>query len=257
MRKTTIALLSLGLAAVLASPAMAVNLLTEFFAYPNGNLAGNGGWTIHSGAGTDIQVVSGRAVGSMLQAPDDNTTFPVQSPTSKVYACFNAIIPNPGAAPPDTNYFAHLKDTGTSNLMARVWVGASGNTFKFGLTPTSCACTNDCVPVFWATPLAYDTDYRIVISYDGATGNAELWVNPINEASPKIVMGGGSIGTVSLSSFALRQSNSPPTTCPSGSFAWGFSVDNVGVGTSFADACVSDPTPTRNQTWGQMKTIYR
>src|SRR5690242_15337678 len=74
MKRATPALLALcglGAAVVLsASSAFATTLLTEAFSYANGGLvASSGTWTTHSGAGTDIQVVSGHAAGDMTQAP--------------------------------------------------------------------------------------------------------------------------------------------------------------------------------------------
>ncbi len=88
MRKTAIALLALGLAATLVSPAMAISFWSETFSYPDGGLAaGSGGnWAIHSGTGTDIQVASGVAVGDMATTPDDNRTFPAQDSLAKTYA---------------------------------------------------------------------------------------------------------------------------------------------------------------------------
>jgi hypothetical protein len=257
MRKTATTLLVAALTAILVTPALAVSLLSEPFIYADGNLVPNGGWATHSGTGTDIQVVSGTAVGNNANAPDDNRTFTAQAANAKVYGCLTITIPTP-AAPPDTNYIAHFKDTGTSNFWARVWVGASGNTFTFGLSAGSCACNTNCVPVFWATPLLYDTPYRVAISYDGATGNAELWVDPLNESSLKITATGGAAPPPQpLSSFALRQSSSPPTACPGGNFNWSYVVDNLGVGTTFDDACATGQTPTERSTWGSLKSIYR
>ncbi len=255
MRKTAITLLALGLAASFAvTTASAINLMSETFSYANGNLVPNGTWATHSGAGTDIQIVNGRAVGNNLNPPDDNRAFTAQ--TGKVYACFKIIIPTPTAAP-DTNYIAHFKDTGTSNFYARVWVGASGSTFTFGLSATSCACNANCVPVFWPTPLLYDHDYTVAISYNPVTGGAELWVDPVLETDPKITSSGPPTPTIALSAFALRESASAPTACPAGNFAWGYSVDNLGVGTTFDDACNFGPTPTSSVSWGRVKTIYR
>lgn len=257
MRKAAITVLVAALTAILVTPALAVQLLSEAFTYANGNLVPNGGWATHSGTGTDIQVVGGTAVGLNTNAPDDNRTFAVQGVSAKVYGCLTITIPTP-TAPPDTNYIAHFKDTGTQNFWARVWVGASGNTFTFGLSAGSCACNANCVPVFWATPLAYDTPYRVAISYDGATGNAELWVNPLNESSTKITAtGGASPLTTGISSFALRQSSSAPTSCPAGNFNWGYVVDDLGVGTTFDEACALGPTPAERSTWGSLKSIYR
>src|SRR5262245_14426350 len=100
MRKTAISLFVLGIAAVaFAATASATVLLSEGFSYPNGNLAGNGTWLTHSGAGTDIQVVSGRANGNMANAPDDNASFAAQPTTAPTYACFEVTIPDPGGSP--------------------------------------------------------------------------------------------------------------------------------------------------------------
>jgi len=259
MRKTVIALLALAsTAAFLAAPASATVLLSEGFAYSDGNLVPNGGWATHSGAGgIDIQVVSSRAVGNMNNAPDDNRSFTAQPTTAPTYACFEVTIPNPNGSP-HPNYFAHLKDTGTSNLFARVYVvpvGASG--FTFGLTFGATSAT--VAPVPWsASSLNYDTPYQIVIKYDPASVTATMWVNPASEASPSISHTGTGSG-ISISSFALRQSASAPTLpsgYPAGSVWWTYSVDNVGAGTTFNDACYQ-ATPTKGSTWGEIKSIYR
>jgi hypothetical protein len=116
MRKTATALLVLGLTAVLAVPALAAQLLSETFTYPNGNLAGNGGWANFSGAVTDIQVVSGTASGSGPNANDDHVLFAAQPTNAKTYACLTVRIPLVNGDPKPI-YFAMLKDAGTSNFV--------------------------------------------------------------------------------------------------------------------------------------------
>ena len=256
MKRLVTTLGLLALAATVAPPAFATNLMSETFPYSNGSLTANPLWTTFSGSGGDIQIVNGRAVGNNLNAPDDARAFTAQGTSAKLYACFGVTIPSPAAAP-DTNYIAMFKDSGTSNFLSRLWVGASGTGFKFGLSATSCACNTNCVPVFWGTPLLFDHEYKITISYDGTTGIAELWVNATTQFDTKITASGGPINSINLSTFALRQSNSAPTACQVGSFAWGYSFDNLGVGTTFDDACNFGPTATQGKTWGQVKSIYR
>jgi hypothetical protein len=41
-----------------------------------------------------------------------------------------------------------------------------------------------------------------------------------------------------------------------GTADWNWVVDNLGVGTTFDDACAR-PTPTTKSTWGKVKSIYR
>jgi hypothetical protein len=252
---TTLAMLALS-----ASTASAVTLLSESFSYPNGNLVPNGGWATHSGSGAtavDIQVVNGRAVGDNNNAPDDNRTFAAQPTNAPTYACFEVVIPDPGGQP-KVSYFAHFKDTGTTNFFSRVYVlpaGATGFTFGLSFSSTSASVG----PVAWsATPLNYDQPYFIVIKYDPSTLTSTMWVNPTDESSTSIShTGTGS--AFSISAFALRQSFSSPTlpaSQPNGTAIVRFSVDNLGVGTTFADACYQ-VTPTRTGTWGHIKTLYR
>jgi hypothetical protein len=242
MKKTAIALLVLGLTATASASALAA-LVTDDFTYPDGDITvvSGGNWVNHSGAGVDVKVVSNHAVGDMLQSPDVNRGFAARSATDKTFACFQVIIPAISGSP-RTNYFAHFKDA-TTGFTSRVYVVPSGSTFTFALgtgsTPT----------VTWPADLAYDTAYIIAISYDAATGVAELWVDPADETSPKITTAPGVMG-LQLQGFALRQSNTGTGT------AWTYQVDDLSVGTTFDDACPG-ATPTKSTTWGRVKSLYR
>ena len=258
MRKTATALLVLGLTAVLAAPALAVSLLSETFTYPDGNLVPNGGWANFSGAATDIQVASGKAVGSGPNANDDHILFAAQPLTGKTYACLTVRIPSIAGAPKPI-YFAMLKDGGTSIFVSRLYVlPVVGGTFTFGISYSSTSATVGVTP--WGSALSYDTDYTVVINYDPATSTSNLWVNPVNEASTSVA-NVGTAAAVAVSGFGLRQSATASTLPPSppytGNTDWGCIVDNVGVGTTFEEACTSGPTPTRRRTGGEVTTIYR
>ena len=258
MRKTAIALLVLGLTAIMVSPTLTTSLLSEGFSYPAGNLAGNGGWTTFSGAGTDVQVVSGRAVGLGPNAIDDHAAFAIQPLTTKTYACFTVRIPAVVGAPKPIYFFA-LKDATVSNFVSRVYVLAlPGGGWTFGLSHSSTSTTVGVVP--WGSALSYDTDYTVAINYDPVAKSSAMWVNPVNEASTSVSIINTAIPANAMSTVALRQSASASTLPASPSYAgtadWGFSVDNLGVGTTFDDACASGPTPTNKSTWGELKTIY-
>jgi len=101
MRMTAIGVSLLCVAALAAAPATATVLLADTFAYADGDLAtvSGGNWTIHSGSGTDIQVVGGTATGSAGNSPDDSRTFAARGPSDKTYACFMAKIPTRSASP--------------------------------------------------------------------------------------------------------------------------------------------------------------
>jgi len=252
---TTFALLTLVFA---SAPSMAVTLLTDSFTYPNGNLVGNGGWANYSGVGTDIQVVSGRAVGTGLNTPDDHTLFAAQSTSTTTYACFDVIIPA-FAGQPKPIYFAELKDAGAANLVSRVYVlPVAAGGWTFGISHSSTSATAGVTP--WPVALASDVNYHVVINYNPVNKTSTLWVNPTNELSPSVTNTNAAIAALAVSGFGLRESNaastlpaSPPYT---GTADWGYSVDNLGVGTTFAEAC-EIVTPARPATWGSVKGLYR
>lgn len=261
MKKLVTSLATLAVCVALAPVASATVLMQEGFNYADGGLVANSGgnWVNHSGTGTDITVTSGRAIGDNASAPDDNRSFAAQPTTSSTYACFDIIIPDPGAAP-KLNYIAHFKDTGTTNFLSRVYVAplAAGG-WTFGLSHTSTSATVG--PVLWsASSLTFGQKYNIVIKYDPVNATSTLWVDPVNESSTSISQTVAGTG-VALSAFALRESSSSPTV-PAGTTLGTanikYSVDNLGVGTTFTDACVQyQATPTQGATWGKIKTLYR
>jgi hypothetical protein len=261
MRKTAIALLALGLAASFAvAPASAAPLpLSETFSYPNGDLVPNGGWANFSGAILDVQVVSGRAVGSGPNANDDHVGFTAQATTAKTYACFLAKIPAITGAPKPIYFFA-LKDAGTANFVSRVYVLPITGGFTFGLSHSSTSATVGVV-AWSAATLLYDHDYNIVVNYDPGAHSSTMWVDPVNESSTSVSIVNAAIPALAVSTVALRQSATASTLPPSppyaGSADWGFSVDNLGVGTTFTEACFAGPTDVKNATWGRLKTLYR
>ena len=234
----------LALAALtLASPAMAVSFWGETFPYSNGNLtAVSGGlWVNHSGTGSFIQVSGGEAV--LVQGSgsreDVNRSFTPRDSLDKTYACFKVTVPT--APLPITDvYFAHLKDSGTFNFAARVFVTGSGSSFTFGL-----AATSSTIGATWPSALNFGQQYTVAIMYDAAAGSAKLWVDPTSESSPSITVTGGTAKFL-IEAFAMRQAGGNTSQL----------IDNVGVGTTFDDICPS-PTPTNATTWGRVKTLYR
>jgi len=248
--------------AVSAAPALATTLLSEGFSYPNGNLVPNGGWANFSGAGTDIQIASGRAIVDHNSAPDDHILFPAQSTTSTTYACFDVIVPQP-AGPPKPVYFAMLKDGGTSIFVSRVYVlPLSGGGITFGISNSSTSATVGVTA--WTAPITPGTKYNLVINYNPVNKSSTLWVNPASELSPSVTDTNAGASAVAVQGFGLRESSfasTLPATPPYvtlGTTNIQVSVDNLGVGTTFNDACAQYlSTPATHSTWGQVKSIYR
>ena len=112
-----------------------------------------------------------------------------------------------------------------------------------------------------ASTLLYDHDYNIVINYDPVAHSSTMWVDPANESSPSVSIVNTAIASLATSTFMLRQSASASTLPASPSYAgtidWGFSVDNVGVGTTFADACAASTIAVEPKAWSSVKALYR
>ena len=258
MRKTAITVLAAGLVAMtFAANAMAGSLMNETFTYVDGGLVAvsGGNWATHSGTGTDIAVSGGVAAGLMTNAPDDNRLLSsARTATDKTYACFRLRVPTQTAALV-CNYFAHFMVNSTT-FRSKVFVTPSGSSYTLGLSVTANAAGAPLAPpvaplgATWGTTLNYDQWYSVAISYDANGGVSELWVDPADESSTKITATDGSAAAGALTAFGLRQSST------SGA-AFSYNVDNLSVGTTFADACNGFPTPTSTTSWGQIKTIYR
>jgi hypothetical protein len=259
MRKIGIAFLVLALTAIVAGPAGALVLLTDTFTYPDGNLAGNGvpAWTTFSGT-TDILVVSGVVNGTSGNSDDDSRGFAAQSTTTKTYYCLNLTLPAGQSASTVHTTFAFLMDATTTNFFGRLFLmpSATAGKYQVGIAPGS--CNSPCLPASWPGLLNLGQQYRIVVSYDPVAGASELWVDPASQADVNVSSSAFS-GTAPLNAavekFGFRQGAAP--TGYSGTNAWQWQVDNLGVADSFVDACTGAPTPAQSPTWGRIKTLYR
>lgn len=253
---------TMALLVAFASTASAVTLVSEGFNYSNGNLVPNGGWANYSGATVDIQVASGRATGGAIpnNQNDDHILFAAQSTSTTTYACFDVIIP-PIAAAPKPIYFFALKDAGAANLVSRVYVFPVTGGFTFAVSHSSTNSTTG-VTLFSSSPLVYGQKYNIVVNYNPVAKTSTLWVNPASEFSASVTDANAAIAALAVSGAGLRQSNSastlPPAQTGLGTTDWNWSVDNLGVGNTFNEACVQyQATPAKRSTWGAVKSIYR
>jgi hypothetical protein len=263
MRKIATPLIVLGLIACFAIPAMAGSLVTEPFTYSDGNLTPNGGWAVYSGTPpTDIQILTGRAVGNQANAPDDHILFTPQLIDVKTYACFKVKITDPGSAPKAV-YFALLKDAGTANFVSRVYVlPLIAGGWTFGISHSSTNTTTASITPWSSTSLTYGQEYQVVINYNPVAHTSTLWVDPVNESSTNVTDTNVAIAALAVSGFGLRQSSTASAFITNaifnaGTANWVYSVDDLGVGQSMADACGGGVVPVDRSTWGTLKQIYR
>ncbi len=213
----------------MANLASAAVLTQDDFSYV-GALTANG-WAAHSGAGAK-QIMSDGQVATLEQSSgsgeDVNRSFPTLGPTDIVYAGFDLNLPyslNPNGVNPLAAglYFTHFKDSGTA-FRARTGVVSPKDDGDYALA-IHADNANLGAGNFWPEDLYFDTTYRVIISWDAATGTSHLWLNATTETDPKITHVGTITGTL-IQGFALRQS---------AEYTGGQTIDNVLVGTTFAD----------------------
>jgi hypothetical protein len=225
---------ALGFLFSAAGLASAQVVASDDFSY-TGALTANG-WVAHSGAGNKVVQAAGgfatlnQGAGS---GEDVSLTFPAFGATDTIYASFLLRIPSGNPVNPSTNglYFAHFKNNGTF-FHGRVGVLApsAGGDFRLAISDTSSLSAG----ASWTSDSAFDTDYKIVVSWNAATAECRLWVDPLDSSSPSVSTFGTFPGDL-MEGFALRQSSDYT----------GFQqVDDVVVGRSFADVCPTlDTTP--------------
>lgn len=233
MTKNIVTLAAVAALSSFAGTAHAGVLASDAFNY-TGALTANG-WTAHSGAGNKVIMANGsyaRLEQSAFSGEDVGITFPAQSATSKTYAGFDILVETADLSLLDANglYAAHMKDAGFGfRARTGVVVPAAGGDFGLAINANSSALGAGSA---WPLDLTFDTWYRVVISFDAATGTAELWLNPTVSTDPSISDGSTSTGNL-IDRFALRQSND---------YTGFIQIDNVVAGTSFNDVVPAPST---------------
>ncbi len=255
MSKYTVGLSLVVVAALVfcATPALAaVGGYAEQFAYADGQLTDSGAganvsgglWTGHSGTtfNDNVQVSAG---GINLNFPGSEDVHRLSGGVlgagDKIYAAFDFSVPTGGAAFgdfPSNQYFAHFWPA-NFQFVARVFVLAPtvGGDFTIGLS-SSGGNHN----VTWADDFTFGQTIKAVLSYDFDTGDSELWLDPINQASANIVDTGvtepGAIGAP-IEGFAFRQDF-----WGSGVNPYQVRVENNFVSNNFNDVFTGVPEPT-------------
>ncbi len=223
--------------AVMSIPAFS-QIITENFNYPVGDsVSAHGGWTAHSGAGTNpilvgapglefpgYVVTGGNAALVYNNGQDINLKFDTIT-SGSVYASF---LLKTTAVPAVNGYFIHFgRNFDTFNFRARVWAKADGTNYKLGISFSGNADT-----VYMNTPMFIDSTYLVVVKYkieDAADDSVSLFIFKPGEdftvepAVPTVGPKSTTGGDIYPGSIALRQFNSGQK----------FIVDNIQVSTSW------------------------
>ncbi len=240
-----------GLALLVGTRSANADILAEeFFSHPNGDLVGQtpvpgpgDAWVAHDDVGlTPVQVASGKAVLSQGTGSggreDVSLPFGAQAADALLYARFDFMLPS-GQSLTDPKlldsfglYFAHFKSNlPTTGFRARTGVVLPSGGGDFGLAINADGSRMN-EGATWPTDLSFDTTYRTVISWDAASGESKLWLDPVDESSDSISDVKSSVGTL-IEAFALRQSND---------YVGTQLIDNLVVATTFAEALAGTGT---------------
>lgn len=209
-------------------------LLNEPFAYGPGALTtvSAGLWVNHSGTAGQVDVASGKVNLTQSESEDVNALLAAYS-TTNLYASF---VVNFSALPAGVGeYFAHFKNVTTSNFRCRVFAntnGTDGTKFRVGITRGASGAT----PVYIATDLSLNTDYKLVVRYNALSAESTLWLNPGSESAIGDRADAlDSTTTNAIVAFALRQVGQNPSMGT-------LTLDDLKVGTNFTDVvAVSNP----------------
>ena len=200
--------LSLVSAVAIASTASAQIYASDNFSY-NGALTSNG-WLAHSGAGNKVINANGSyATLDFSSGSGEDVNLPFTSgalgASDDVYASFTLNVPSGNPVNPDGNgsYCAHFKDSGFG-FRGRFGLLSPAGSGDFTVAINTSSANLGAGGV-WATDLSFDTNYTIIISYDAATGDSNLWVDPTSVSSTSVTAN-GSAGTL-IETVCLRQSN--------------------------------------------------
>lgn len=198
--------------------------------FTTGNLAGQDGWTAHSGTGVPIQVgASGTVLDSTASGSreDANVAFTPIASGETYYFGFDVAVSGTSGVTPTNVYFAHFKDS-AFDFTTRTFITAFGGAdFTFGLSPAGSS-----PDVTWAAGLSYGQTYRVVGSYANDTQETRLWVDPVTELSTSI--SALDSGVAAVEAFALRQATANTSQL----------ITNLAVGTSFTDVVNPVPEPS-------------
>ena len=249
--KTIGSLLAIGLLAINARAS--IILQDNFDSYATGNLtnASSFFWIGHSGA-SPINVVAD----ALASAP--NALQVSQALAQDVHANLtNGPYATPAGSPVGTNvlgnpvpalyasfkinvltiplgnaqtYFTHFESSGT--FKARVFIitnGAASGTYRVAIQNAGTTVTNN-IPVDLNPNTSYTLATRVVLG----TGVTTLWLNPTTENSTTTTTNGtDTTSATSIATYSFRQNTGEGV----------INVDNLVVGTTFADVVVGSVNP--------------
>lgn len=191
---------------------------TDSFDYPDGDLTvvSEGLWTIHSGADGDIQVVDGSAVVTAPGTNDDNRlTGAVMGNDDVWYYAIRFSVELGDGTSINNDYFAHFKDSTSINYNARLALDDPTDS-KRDFSLSIWASSEGDGQADWDGDFDFGEEIVAVVEWNNGTGDATLWVNPVDINSISITDNELVDAMRAVEALALRQDsgNSSVVTIP-------------------------------------------
>tara|TARA_Y200000002_G_scaffold382462_1_gene399620 strand:+ start:5396 stop:7078 length:1683 start_codon:yes stop_codon:yes gene_type:complete len=205
--------------------------IAEDFDYADGVLSNSENWTVFSGTGYDIDVVSGKIEVKHASASGKDLFVSIPTVSGALYYAFDMSLVDPGTGPisgGDYEYFAIFKDD-SYNYRARIDVVAPSATGDYTLGISTKGSTADTT---WGSDLTYGQSYRVTVMYDQAANIAKLWVDASAETDTSITGNDETDPGTSITQFAFRQSTSSVNET--------ITIDNLNIGQTFNSTLSSD-----------------
>ncbi len=203
--------------ATVAGTAEATLIFDEAFSYSDGDVTAvsSGAWVTHSGT-TAANISSGELQLTYANSMDVNRVLDTTYSSGTLYYSFSLKMT---ALPSGTaGYFAHFLQT-SSTFRDRLWATNGVSGYVLGISNNN---SPDGLSL-WATELALDTTYLVVVGSDLDTDTTTLWIDPVSSGSTSITKVEAT--TVTPTAMAFRQAAGIGT----------MTVDSLKVATEFAD----------------------
>lgn len=228
--------LSLALVLVLQTGVMGQIFFTENFDYPDGDLTvvSEDLWVAHSGAAGDIQVVAGNAVVTSPGDQDDSRlTGSIMGVDDVWYYAVRFSVELGTGQTINNEYFMHFKDETDFGYNARLALDDAADA-KRDFSLSIWASSEGDGQADWDGDFDFGEEIIAVVEWNNGTGDATLWVNPVDINSTNITDTELADAMRMVETIALRQDggNSSVVTIPV-----------LSVGTDF-DAVLAAVQPT-------------
>lgn len=205
---------------------------TENFDYADGDLDTVSGslWTTHSGADPQIQVVEGSAIVTAPGSFDHNRLTGVVAGSNDIWFYSVRFSVELGESPVNNDYFVHFKDDSVFGFNARLALddpADAANDFSLSIWASSEGDGQE----DWNGDFMFGEVITCVVRWNNGTGEATLWVNPVDENSTNITDEELADAMRLVESVALRQDSG---FTDGDAFSSIVTVEALAAGTEFA-----------------------